>query len=692
LTRWNIGIDTGGTFTDLVAVDPDSGDTRVAKVPSTTADPSEALVNSLKTLFAREPDIKAEDIDMLIHGTTVATNAVLEGKGVKTGLLITKGTRAVYEGRRTRQLPVREALDMYYQRPKMLVPQRHTEEINERMSFEGKVLDPLDEDSAIKSIERLKGQGIQSIAVCFIFSFTNADHESRIKKLIEKVFPEARISLSHEVLPVIREYQRLSTTVLDAYVGPIIENYAQRLNDRLASENIERNRVFFMQSNGGIMHISMAAEYPVQTLLSGPAGGVIAAARFGQDTGFPSVLSFDMGGTSTDIAAISKGEVTETREGLVAAQDCGVPMTEIRTIGAGGGTIAYIDGGGLLQVGPESAGAVPGPACYGRGGENPTVTDADLTLGYLSAEAFLGGNFSIDPALARESINEKIAKPLGMNVPQAADGIVKVINSKMESEVRLALMERGFDPRAFSLVAFGGAGPVHASKVAKDLGIPKVIIPPYPGLGSAMGLLMTDVKHQYMQSRLGLFNEIPTDVIEGMFEQLENRAKDDLARENFSPSDYVINRQVDLRYIGQGYELTIDCPLQPLDQATRDAVRKDFDDLHEQVYGHAARSEPTELVNVRLAGTVAMPTLSIKEIADGPQTSPTKTREAYFEEIGKYTDVPVFERNSLNPGHQIQGPAIIEQADSTTVVCPGQSAEVDKYGYIIITTVTGGTD
>lgn len=689
---WAIGIDTGGTFTDVIAMETNTGEIHTLKVPSTPADPSQALLNGVEAFLQAVPGATASDISFFAHGTTVATNAVIERKGVPTGLLITRGTGAVYMARMSRQPAPSEMLNPNFQKPAPLVANRFTREIPERVLFDGSVELVLDEVAVLAAVtELVEVHGIQSLAVSYLFSFMRPLHEQRTKELVKQHFPQVRVSLSSDIIPIIREYRRLSTTVLDAYVGPTLENYLNRLNAGLRSRDVGTRQVFIMQSNGGLMSIKVASDNPVQTLLSGPAAGVISGAYLSKLTGLPNVVTFDVGGTSTDIATIVDGVVTETNEGSVAGHDAAVAMNEISTIGAGGGTIARVGADNRLKVGPDSAGARPGAACYGLGGEDPTVTDADLVLGYVDPDYFLGGKYKLNADLAREAVRKKVAEPLGLSVEEAAAGIITVINSRMEGELRLCLISRGFDPRSFALVALGGAGPVRACMIAKDLGIENVIIPPYPGLGSAMGLLMTDVKHNYLLSRLKPLLEFDGDSMNAIFETLVERGRAEAEAEGTDMQTRETQLYLDLRYLGQGYELSIPCPRGAITPAVKESLAAQFHLMHLTIYGHNALEKPLEVVNFRLVTTARLRKLTLTsrtpEVLPPLATAQKGMRRAYFADEGGWVDTPVFERTLLHPGHEITGPAIIEQADSTTVVAGGQIARPDTYGNLIVTLV-----
>ncbi len=687
MPNWIVGIDIGGTFTDVASMEVETGRLRVTKVPSIPVDPSQAVVSGLQSLFETDADIRPGDIEFFAHGTTVATNALIEGKGAKAGLLITRGFRAIYQLRGGSRPTGSDLIDSFYHKPVGVVPQRFTHEIGGRILFNGSEHDPLDEEDVRTAVRGLRREGVRSIAVCYLFSFMNPAHEQRTAEIIRNEHPDCRVSLSSLVLPVIREYQRLSTTALDAFVGPVVETYLSALSGKLREAGLTTERMFIMQSNGGLMRIDVAAGYPNQTLLSGPAAGVVFGSSLGEITGERNVVTFDMGGTSTDISVMPGGVYQETRQGKISGQDVGTPMIQIRTLGAGGGTIAWIGPDGLLKCGPRSAGASPGPACYGQGGTEPTITDANLVLGYLNPKYFIGGRITIDPRLSEQAISKCVAEPLGMNFQDAVLGIIRVVNVNMEVGLRLSFVEKGLDPRKFALVAFGGAGPLHASRVARNMGIPKVIVPAYPGISSAMGLLQTDVKHQYLQSRMVSLLNLSEEEANGLFDGLVERAREEARNEGFSPNEVELLRQLDLRYPYQGYELTITCPNNTFQEGNKQAIRNEFDGLHKQVYGTSAPEEVPEVVNVRVTSISHVPKLTLPEISAAglsPEGALAGKRLIRFEEYEDYKETPVYRRAELLTGNRIEGPAIVEQLDSTTVILPRQSATVDRYGSLVI--------
>jgi N-methylhydantoinase A len=681
---WMVGIDTGGTFTDLIAVEQGSGEFRLGKVPSFPEDPSVAVLDALGELFATGIDPK--EIGLLVHGTTVGTNAILEGKGVRTGLLITRGFRAVYEARGWSQPSGSDLIDPFYQKPPMLAPQWLTEEVSERVDFQGQVVLPLDEDDVRRAVRALKAKGIASLAVCLLFSFLNRDHERRVAAIVAEEAPEWRVSLSSSVLPVIREYPRLSTTVIDAYIGPTVERYLLRLGERLTAAGITTPQVFLMQSNGGLMRLTLGARFPNQTLLSGPAAGVIAATELGRIANRSHLVTFDMGGTSTDISVIVGGRVLETTEGRIAGQDIGAPMLKVRTLGAGGGTIAWIGKDGLLKVGPQSAGAVPGPAAYGRGGSEPTVTDANLVLGALSDETLLAGKLRLDRTLAERAIEERIARPLGLDLVTAAAGILRIVNANMAVDLRLALQEEGQDPRAFTLVAFGGAGPLHAAQLARMLGVPRVLVPPHPGINCATGLLQTSVRHSYLRSAVGSLSAFPVDRMNALFAELEAGALADARDEGFPAEAVALRRQLDVRYLHQGYQLTVDAPAQPVTDADKPGLKAAFDELHRAIYRQAAEAEEAEIVTFRLQAEIPIERFEFQPRRDGEGAARAEKgrRPLYDVDRAAFVTATVYDRDRLATFDRIAGPAIVDQFDATTVVLAGQTAVVDRYDALII--------
>src|SRR3954452_924588 len=635
--RYRVTVDTGGTFSDFVYLNEETGEVSISKVPSTPDDPSRAILHGIEMLIER--GVHADDISYFCHGTTVGTNALLEGKGVATGLLVTEGFRAVYPvGEQAR--PYGPAIfDVMFDKPSMLVPPSATGEVRERVDFRGKVLRELDEAALRQTLRWLKQQNIESVAVCLLFSFLHPQHEERVAEIIRAEMPDCAISLSSEILPQIREYYRLSTTVINAYLQPILARYIAQLEQRLTGAGIHTKQKYIMQSNGGMSTFAAAARKAVTTVLSGPAGGVTAGAYACRMTGFPNIITFDMGGTSCDVALIKDGEPFVASRGKVAGRDLAVPMMDINTVSAGGGTIARVDRFGVLQVGPDSAGAMPGPACYSCGGDMPTITDCNLVMGHLSAENFLGGRMRLDAEKAWRAVESKIAKPLGMGVKEAAEGIVRIIDVKMEEAIKAISTMRGHDLRDFMLLAFGGAGPVHAGRMARDLGMAGMIVPLYPGVYSAIGLIMSDVKHDYIQSRMTPIDELSPDDVNAMFARLEAMAGEELHEDGFATGSVAIQRALDMRYAGQGYEITMPCG-----NADLVALRCAFDDQHKMMFGHNAPEEPVEIVSYRVRGVGRVPPVAMPRFKSTGATLKDALREkrhARFD--GKAIECPVYQ-------------------------------------------------
>jgi N-methylhydantoinase A len=684
MPRYRVTVDTGGTFSDFVYLNEATGEVSIAKIPSTPDDPSRAILAGVETLLAR--GVAPTDVSYFCHGTTVGTNALLEGKGVTTGLLVTEGFRGIYPvGEQAR--PYGTAIfDVMYDKPTALVPPRRTGEVKERVDFHGAVLQPLDEVALRATVRELNTHGIESLAVCLLFSFLHPAHETRVREIVLEEMPDCSVSLSCEVLPQIREYYRLSTTVINAYLQPILARYIAQLDRRLSGAGIATRQKYIMQSNGGMATFAAAARRAVTTVLSGPAGGVTAGALASRTGSLRNIITFDMGGTSCDVALIKDGEPLLSSRGKIEGRDLAVPMLDINTVSAGGGTIAEVDRFGVLQVGPHSAGAVPGPACYGRGGDAPTITDCNLVLGYLGEDNFLGGKMRLDAGKAHAAIEGKVARPLGLSVAEAAEGIVRIIDVKMEEAIKAISTMRGHDLRDFMLLAFGGAGPVHACRIARDLGMAGVIVPLYPGVFSAIGLLMSDVKHDYIQSKLTPLSEVTPADVNAMFERLSTQAVEELHRDGFAADRIRVERALDLRYAGQGYELAVSCPAEPLPAAALQQLRVTFDQQHKAMFGHMAPEEPVEIVSYRVRGIGLVPPVAL------PRFKPTgttladalrETRRVRFD--GTDVDCPIYQRERLDVDLTLAGPAVLDQFDCTTVICPGQIARVDEWKNLIVT-------
>ena len=643
----------GGTFTDLVALS--EGRLVTAKVPSTPADQSEGVMRSLEAAA-----VEAGDVSAFAHGMTVATNALLERAGARTSLVTTEGFRDVIEIARQNRPSL---YDLTRDRPPALVPRERRFTVRERMGPDGEV-EPLDEDSVAAAVEALREADVEAVAVCLLFGFLHPEHERRVGEVLRQALDGVHVSLSSEVLPEFREYERFATTTADAYLAPRLSAYLDSLAGKLEDAGMPAPLV--MQSSGGVVELDVAARGAAACVLSGPAGGVVGAAYAAAASGYPDVLSFDMGGTSTDVAPIVGGEAATTTESVVAGVPIKLPMVDVHTVSAGGGSIARADSGGALRVGPESAGAEPGPAGYGLGGEQPTVTDANLFLGYLADGAELGGEVTLDRSLAEAAL-ASVGERLGLDALETALGVARVANAEMVRALRVISVERGLDPRDFALVAFGGAGGMHACALAEELGMTTVLVPRASGVLSALGLAMSDLRRDYAQPLLGELGEIDHGDLEAAFEQLESRAREDLD----SPG---LARRADLRYRGQSFELTVDA-------GDLDDLAERLHSAHEQRYGYRMEEEPVELVTVRLIATSAVERPELREQpADGEAEA--QRRAANFD--GDSSEVDVFERGSLGEGSKVSGPAIVEFSDATCVVRPGWAGIVDGAGTLVL--------
>jgi len=683
-SRYRLGIDVGGTHTDLVLLDPADGSIAVEKVSTTPANPAIGMLNGIAKYAARGIDLSA--VEFFSHGTTITTNALLELRGAKVGLLINRGFRAVQE----MQTQSRDGnpFDYFYQKPVPIAPQSLTREIPGRVDYAGAELEPLDEQSVRNAAAELKQAGVVSIAVCYLYSYMNPAHEERTRALIRADFPQAHISLSCEVLPRVREWPRMSATLLNAYLAPVLVNYIADLGSGLDRAGLHTQQRFLMQSNGGVMPFAAAVtgHTAVHTLLSGPAAGAQASAHLLREQALRGLVTLDMGGTSCDIAFIEGGAPLEVTEGVVARRQLDIPSLDLTSISAGGGSIVWIDRAGFLSVGPQSAGAVPGPVCYGQGGKDPTVTDADIVCGFLNPDYFLGGSQRLDTGSAREAITARIAGPLKMTLTEAAAGIRRIVDMRMADEVRVFAARRGVDLNDFTLLPFGGAGAVHAAAVAEELGMRRIIVPLHPGAFSALGLLCTDVVHDHMRSELRPLDQLDPAHAEDVFRAIEARARTELSAEGLPPAQARFERELDLRYTGQGYELRV--PLaglwtDALDARSLAAVRARFDEVHARIHGHAASEKGVELVSYRVRVRVSVPKFeprpaAARASAPAPAAANKGTRRVFFA-AEEAIETQIIDRQKLPVGATFDGPAIVEQFDATTVVPPGWTAQVDRF-------------
>ncbi len=674
-----VGIDTGGTFTDVCLMTKD-GQLAIFKLSSSSRDPSEPIADGLSAILAQE-SIGPESVEYLGHGTTVATNALLERRGATTGVITTNGFRDLLDlGRQMRP----DLYDLQADKPTPLVRRAHRIEVPERVLPTGDVLVPLDRDDVRRAVTQLRHAGVEAIAVCFLYSYLAPDHEDQVAKVIAEEFPEAYVSLSHDVIAEFREYERLSTTVVNSYVGPMMSRYIQRLRSRVSDLHVPTTP-YITQSNGGIISLDVASDSPVRTVLSGPAAGVVGASVVADAANLRNIITFDMGGTSTDVSLIATGQGRIRMQHEVAGYPIRTPMLDISTVGAGGGSIAWIDSGGHLKVGPQSAGAEPGPACYGLGGAVATVTDANVALGILSREALLGGHMRIDAAKADASIDH-LASKLRLDREEVAQGIISIATVNMAKAIRVISVERGYDPRDYTLVAFGGAGPLHAARLARELDIPRVLVPTIPGILCAYGLLVADLRTDYSRTIVALASADSFDVVNAEFDELCQSAHQWFERERIPHGARRLQRVIDMRYVGQNYELPIELPDRSITPEDLPRILADFNAAHDQSYGYSAEDEPAQFVTLRLeaTGLVDKPVPRRVPASTSLDVAIVGRRRAFLPEQDGWGDVPLFDRSRLGAGATILGPAIVEQMDSTTLVLPGQRATTDEFGNLII--------
>jgi N-methylhydantoinase A len=677
------GVDVGGTFTDVIIVDTATREVQIHKVPTTTDDPSEGLIAGVVGAAQGRAEL-----DFLAHGTTIATNALLQHDGAIVGMITTQGFRDILHIAR-HQRPQHYSIQQEIPwQDRALIRRRHRKVVRERMGPGGEVIEDLDEEAVALAARELREAGVDSIVIGFINSYRNSEHEERARSIVEEEHPEAFITTSASVFPQFREYERFTTAAINGFVGPKVRSYVERLTVRMAEAGMHAE-LRLMRSNGGGATAAFAGTYPATLLLSGPAGGVIAGAQIGAASGRRNLITFDMGGTSADIGIVTDRGITEAaaRDTFIAGYPILVPMIDVQTIGAGGGSIAYVDPGGAFRVGPRSAGARPGPACYGLGGTEPTVTDANVVLGRLRPDHFLGGTMSITPEFAASAI-DRLSKQLGMDPVEAAAGVVTVVNHNMANAIRSRTIQKGRDPRQFSLVAFGGAGPLHAVEVARSLGVPEVIVPVYPGITSATGLLSTDLKYDFIQNEFMLDSDADLDRLNRDFARLDAEAQAQLAHDGVAHEGISLSHAADCRYVGQGYEMRVALPTEPLAEPSLEEFRSDFHQLHEDEYGHAFPGNPIELVNIRVVAVGSMP-----RMPDLPVSRTSSVDEAFLNEANVYfpaggrvqeAATRFYERSRLPVGTRLSGPAILAQADSTAVVPPGASAEVLATGAVLV--------
>lgn len=676
-----IGVDIGGTFTDIVALDG-QGRLVLTKVPSTPKDLLEGIGAAVQRILALHGAAGPGDVERFIHGTTVATNAVLEQKGAVTAVLTTEGFEDVLELGRMKRARMYD-LDMGPETPTFLAPRRRRVGIRERLDARGNVLTPLDEAQVRTEVAALRAQGVQAIAVCYLFSFVNPGHERRTREICREVAPELSVSLSCEVDPTFREYERLCVTAFDAYLGPVVKRYLAGLAEALRSLGVPAVPLI-MRSRGGIVSAALAAQQPVTLFLSGPAGGVVGARFAAERSGVRDFVSLDMGGTSNDVAVVRRGEPLIASEGAIGPYPVRTPMVDISTIGAGGGSIAWIDGAGGLRVGPRSAGAEPGPACYGRGGDQATVTDASLLLGYLNPARFAGGLMTLDVAAAEHALGA-IGRRLGLDAVAAAAGIHRVINARMADQIRLVTIKRGYDPRQFALVVLGGAGPVHGVPLAEEMGMAEVLVPEAPGVLAAFGLLTAAIEHHHARTLQARADRLDLDAVNRCLRELDAAGRARMREEAVDQGEVGVSYAADMRYVGQAYELEVPIATPVVDARVPEIVET-FHRVHERVYGYARVQQPVEFVNFRAVHTFPLPPPVVRPGARAGGTvddARAGERPTYFAPAG-FVTTPIYDRARLPAGARVAGPAIVEQVDTTTVIPPGHAALVDPSGNLRI--------
>ena len=673
-----VGADTGGTFTDFVALELASGALTTFKVPSVPDDPARAVEDGLRRL-RDQFGVAPERVERFIFGTTVATNAIIERTGARTAFVTTRGTRDVLELQRQ----WRDRLfDLYLNKPEALVPRRLRLEADERLGADGAVVRPLEEGEIARVVDAVRALDVTSVAICLLFSFLDPTHERRIGAALIARAPDVHVTLSSDVCPEFREYERGCTTAMNAYVMPKIHRLATRLESRLGEAGC-RAPLRIMQSNGGLMSAAQARAYPVHTLLSGPAGGVVAALEVARAAGIGNVVTMDMGGTSLDVCVIQHGQAPLSPAGRLSGLPVKVPQVDLHTIGAGGGSIARAVRG-ALKVGPDSAGADPGPVCYGRGGTLPTSTDCALALGLIDPAYFLGGEILLDRERAEAAIVERLARPLGFaDAAEAALAVVRVQVANMVAGVRAVSVQRGLDPRDFALLPFGGAGALYAGLLAEELGMTRVLVPPEPGVLSALGMLMTDVKYAHRTTRL--LEAADGRELEPVFRELEERLAADMEADGISSADILVERWCDMRYRGQAYEVGVRVTADAAGAADVPALARRFHDEHRRLFGTAAEDEPVELVTFRVLGTGRVRKAGLPRLPEGGRAAAQKGERAVRLRPGRpAAPCPVFERAMLPAGTRLHGPAIIEEPGATVVLFDGHGAEVDGHGNILI--------
>lgn len=678
--EYAVALDVGGTFTDVTLADLSRGRLWSLKTPTTPDDPSEGVAAGVSQAL-QDAGLTGADLTRVLHATTTATNAILEQKGVRTGLVTSTGFRYALEiGRHDSPRRVNKYL---WVKPRRPVTPEHVLEVDGRIGPRGEVEQPLDEAQARAAVQHFRRAGITSIAVCLLYSYANPEHERQVARILQEAYPEAQVSLSVDVLPVFREYERSMATVLNAYVMPLVSSYIGGLVDRLNELDV-RSRFYVMKSNGGLVSPEVVRVQPVSTALSGPAAAVIGATRLARAAGFDDIISIDMGGTSADVCLVNGGEPSSTDEGEIGDWPLHLNMINIHTIGAGGGSIARVSEQGILTVGPASAGARPGPVCYGLGGTEPTVTDANLVLGRVPP-ALLDGRMPLDREAAARAIQERVAAPLGIGLYEAASGIVEIVNNNMMGALRIVSIERGEDPREYTLVPGGGAGPVHAADLADLLQMPAVLVPPRPGVLSTFGLLFSDLRNDFARTHVRRLSSCSPREIEDAFAELERQARAWLDAEQVPADARSFARFASLRYVNQMFELTLPWPAEAAEDDVLRQLAEAFHRRHLQLYTYNSPDAAVELVTLRLQASGALRTLDVQPLPEGAAgAEPEGRRSVYFNRATGFVETPLYRRERLAAGTRLHGPALIDQMDTSTVVPPGFTCEVDRLGNLIL--------
>ena len=693
MTGFRVGVDIGGTFTDIVFLGAD-GKIHTKKISSSVEDYAQAIADGLDQVF-RETGLQASAVEELRHGTTVASNAILEGKGALTGLITTKGFRDILE---IRNLRMPRLYDLTWEKPVPLVERHLRVVVDERVNAQGGIDRPLDPKDAERAVDELLARKVEAIAVCLIHSYANPEHELMIKEIIGKKAPGLPFCISFEVLPEIKEYERTSTTTINAYIMPIVASYLASLRKKLDDAGVTVP-LLLMQSNGGLTTADEAARLPMNIIESGPAAGVIGAQALARAGGLPNIVTFDMGGTTAKASLVENGEVTRSIEYQVgggimmgsrlltgAGYMLKVPAIDLAEVGAGGGSIVWIDAGGSMQIGPQSAGADPGPVCYDTGGTKPTVTDANVLLGYINPNYLVGGELKLDASKARAVFEDRIAKPLGLSVEHAAYGAHQIAASNMIRAIKSVSTERGRDPREYALFAFGGSGPIFSAGMARELRMKRIMVPPSPGLFSSFGLLYADVEHHYSRTFRHLLRKIDLGELNRIWDQMVDGALDQLAVDGFSEGKRQVRRTASMHYQGQTFELTVPVPDGPIDEKAVAVLEESFSREHERTYGHrAGADEPLELVNMQVVGYGVSERSRVPDrilATKAGEAAPLPPRQVYFGPEAGWQETPILRRSDLETPRQ--GPCIVEEYDATVVIPPDSKAELDTYGNILI--------